>query len=93
MFVSCLFSVKTRRYGIMKELIRSYETSCEMAMARINELTALRSALRKKGCESRINELALDRRIKLLYDENLQMKEIIRILDSYTRRISGSGNT
>lgn len=77
----------------MKELIRNYEKSCEMAMKRIHELTALRSDLRKKGCETRINELALDRRIKLLYDEELQMKEIIRILNSYTRRINNCADT
>lgn len=45
-------------------------------MKRIHELTELRNYLRKKGCESRITELGLDRRIKLLYDENLQMKEV-----------------
>lgn len=72
----------------MKELIRSYEKSCEMAMARIHELTALRSSLRKKGFESRITELGLDRRIKLLYEENMQMREIITSLYPYTRRSS-----
>ena len=70
----------------MKELIRSYEKSCEMAMKRIHELTELRNYLRKKGCESRITELGLDRRIKLLYDENLQMKEVICYLESLNSR-------
>ena len=70
----------------MKELLKSYEKSCEMAMDRIRELTAERNELRKKGDEARISELLLERRIKLLYDENMQMKEIINNLDSYIRR-------
>lgn len=77
----------------MKELIRSYEKSCEMAMKRIHELTELRNYLRKKGCESRITELGLDRRIKLLYDENLQMKEVICYLESYSRRLNSRADS
>lgn len=77
----------------MKELIRSYEKSCEMAMKRIHELTELRNYLRKKGCESRITELGLDRRIKLLYDENLQMKEVICYLESYARRLNNRADS
>ena len=77
----------------MKEMIRAYKASCDMAMSRIHELTALRNELRKRGCEARISELALDRRIKLLYDENMEMKEIIRTLDSYARRISSRADT
>ena len=77
----------------MKELIRSYEKSCEMAMKRIYELTELRNYLRKKGCESRITELGLDRRIKLLYYENLQMKEVICYLESYARRLNSRADS
>ena len=62
-------------------------------MKRIHELTELRNYLRKKGCESRITELGLDRRIKLLYDENLQMKEVICYLESYARRLNNRADS
>ena len=77
----------------MKNMITSYKESCLKARKRIHELTELRTALRRQGKESRINELALDRRIKLLYDENLQMMEIIASLDSYVRRMENRGET
>lgn len=77
----------------MKNMIISYKASCMKAQKRISELTALRSSLRRQGKESRISELSLDRRIKLLYDENLQMLEVIASLDSYVRRMESRGET
>ena len=77
----------------MKNMITSYKESCTRAQKRISELTELRNALRRQGKESRINELSLDRRIKLLYDEKLQMQEVIACLDSYVRRMESRGET
>lgn len=77
----------------MRNMITSYKESCTKAQNRIAELTELRTALRRQGKESRINELALDRRIKLLYDEKLQMLEVIASLDSYVRRMESRAET
>lgn len=77
----------------MRNMITSYKKSCLMAQKRISELTSLRATLRRQGKESRISELALDRRIKLLYDEHMQMQEVIACLDSYVRRMESRGET
>ncbi|MBQ1518572.1 MAG: hypothetical protein IIZ53_01835 [Ruminococcus sp.] len=77
----------------MKNMLLSYKESCLKAQQRITELSALRSSLRNKGKEARINELALDQRIDLLYAEKVQMQEVIDCLDSYIRRIESRVET
>ena len=77
----------------MKNMIISYKERCIKDQKRISVITALRYLPRLEGTESRINELSLDRRIKLLYDENLQMLEVIASLDSYVRRMESRVKT
>ncbi|MCQ2469914.1 MAG: hypothetical protein MJ100_08900 [Ruminococcus sp.] len=77
----------------METMLKGYIESSDRAKERIVELVALRSALRKKGELTKISELCLDRRIKLLYDENCQIEEIIGHLNSYIRRSTESAET
>lgn len=77
----------------METMLKGYIESSNRAKERIVELVALRSSLRKKGELTKISELCLDRRIKLLYDENCQMEEVIGCLNSYIRRNAGSAET
>ena len=56
----------------MRQMIKDYEKSCELAKQRRNAL---------------IDELDLERRIRLLYTEHSQMKEIVLYLTSYVRRV------
>lgn len=70
----------------LKGLIKGYTDSCTLVKARIDELTGLRNSLKQLGDTSRIEELDLDRRIKLLYNEYEQMQEIISDLSAYMRR-------
>lgn len=77
----------------MTELIKNYTTSCDMVRQRINELTALRSSLLKNGEQARVEELALDRRIRMLYEEHGELQEIISHLTSYNRRLESCGKT
>ena len=77
----------------MEKMLKGYIESSNRAKERIVELVALRSALRKKGELTKISELCLDRRIKLLYDENSQMEEVICSINSYIRRNMVSAET
>ena len=70
----------------MKGLIKGYTDSCTLVKARIDVLTGLRNSLKQLGDTGRIEELDLDRRIKLLYNEYEQMQEIISDLSAYMRR-------
>lgn len=72
----------------MKELIRNYKVSCDMAKERIGELLVQRKYLRSKNNNEAIEELDLNRRIRLLYTEYTDMKEIIENLESYDRAVS-----
>lgn len=75
----------------MNVLISGYVQSCELVKKRIAELTAERRALVKNGEQALADELHLDRRIRLLYEEYEQMQEIIAHLDSYSRRVGSRG--
>ena len=77
----------------MKQMIYGYETSCEMVMKRIHQLTKQRNELQKQGNDSEIDELDLERRIRILYTEHSQMKEIITHLTQYMRRLDKSVET
>lgn len=72
----------------MKELIRNYKVSCDMAKERLGELLVQRKYLRSKNNKEAIEELDLNRRIRLLYTEYTDMKEIIENLESYDRAVS-----
>lgn len=74
----------------MKELIRNYKVSCDMAKERLGELLVQRKYLRSKNNNEAIEELDLNRRIRLLYTEYTDMKEIIENLESYDRAVSRS---
>ncbi|MBR5512747.1 MAG: hypothetical protein IKV85_02020 [Ruminococcus sp.] len=71
----------------MKELIRNYKISCDMAKDRIGELLLQRNTLRRKNDENTIKELNLNRRIQLLYTEYTDMKEIIDTLEKHERAV------
>lgn len=69
----------------MKELIKNYKISCEMAKERIGELRLQRNTLRQKNAVQEIEKLDLDRRIRLLCTEYIDMREIIDNLEKYER--------
>ena len=69
----------------MKELIKNYKISCEMAKERIGELRLQRNTLRQKNSVQEIEKLDLDRRIRLLCTEYIDMREIIDNLEKYER--------
>ncbi|MBO5319881.1 MAG: hypothetical protein IJY29_00190 [Ruminococcus sp.] len=71
----------------MRQMIKDYEKSCELAKQRIIQLTKQKNQLKKEGRNALIDELDLERRIRLLYTEHSQMKEIVLYLTSYVRRV------
>ena len=77
----------------MRELIRSYEHSRDLAKDRIRQLTKERNMLRKNGDTARIAELDLERRIRLLYMEHGELACIVSHLNGYARRVEERGNT
>lgn len=74
----------------MKRMIQGYEISCEKVMKRIHQLTRKRNELRKSGNDIEIYELDLERRIRILYVEHSEMREVITHLTNYVRRIDNS---
>ncbi len=77
----------------MQKMIDGYVKSCDLARKRIETLTRQKNDLKKCGKLDEIDDLMLERRIKLLYDEHSQMQEIISYLTSYMRRIEKSAET
>lgn len=75
------------RGHIMTDIIYNYTHSCELVKQRINELLALRHKLLEGGDPLRAKELDLDRRIRILYQEQNELTEIIAHLTSYRRRL------
>jgi hypothetical protein len=69
----------------MKELIKNYKISCDMAKERIGELRLQRNTLRQKNAVQEIEKLDLNRRIRLLCTEYIDMREIIDNLEKYER--------
>lgn len=69
----------------MNKLINNYKISCKMAKERIGELLIQRRNLRDKGDIATIEQLDLNRRIRLLYTEYTDMTEIITHLENSTR--------
>ena len=69
----------------MKELIKNYKISCDMAKERLGELRLQRNTLRQKNAVQEIEKLDLDRRIRLLCTEYIDMREIIDNLEKYER--------
>ncbi len=74
------------RGQIMTDLIRNYTHSRILVKKRIDELLALRKSLLERGESLRAEQLDLDRRIRLLYTEHLELMEDIAALTSYQRR-------
>lgn len=77
----------------MEQMINDYKQSCVMAKSRILELTQQRNELRNQGENEKIEELDLERRIRLLYSEHSQMQEIILHLTAYMRRVEQRAKT
>ena len=77
----------------MRELIRNYELSRRMAKERIHQLTEERNMLRKKGDTARIEELDLERRIRLLYTEHGELAEIVAHLTGDAKKVEERGDT
>ncbi len=71
----------------MKELIKNYKVSCDMAKERIGELRSQRNTLRRKNDENTIKQLDLNRRIQMLYTEYADMREIIDNLEKHERAV------
>ena len=61
--------------------------------SRIDELTRQKDYLKQQGDICTIEELDLDRRIRLLYCEYGQMQEVLFALRSYSRRREQSAET
>lgn len=77
----------------MTGMINGYVRSCQLVRERIRTLTDQKNELKRKGNTREIENLMLERRIKLLYDEHSQMQEIITCLTSYMRRTENSAKT
>jgi hypothetical protein len=70
----------------MTDLIRNYTYSRTLVKKRIEELLAMRHSLHERGESLRAEQLDLDRRIRMLYTEHLELTEIIVHLTSCQRR-------
>lgn len=71
----------------MYSLVADYEQSCFLVKKRIKFLTQQRNQLVKSGKTQTADNLNLDQRIRLLYVEYAQMREIVEHLTNYSRRI------
>lgn len=69
----------------MKNMIKDYKVSCKMVAERIGELRFQRKTLRREKNEAEIEQLNLERRIRLLHTEYKQAQMVIRELESYER--------
>ncbi len=69
----------------MKNMIKDYKVSCKMVSERIGELRFQRKTLRREKNEAEIEQLNLERRIRLLHMEYKQAQRVIRELESYER--------
>lgn len=77
----------------MESMINGYVESCTRVKSRIDELTRQKDYLKQQGDICTIEELDLDRRIRLLYCEYGQMQEVLFALRSYARRREQSAQT
>ncbi len=77
----------------MKQMIKAYEESCVLVKKRIDQLTKQKNDLKREGKEDTIEKLDLERRIRLLYVEHSQMKEIVVYLTNYLRRVEQRAET
>ena len=71
----------------MTALINGYKKSCTLAKKRIAELQTQRKLLESQGRNELIEELDLERRIRLLYTEYYQMQEIVSHLSAYMKAV------
>ena len=77
----------------MKQMINGYVQSCAMVKARIAQLDLQKKDLLKRGRTDLIDQLDLERRIRLLRTENYQMQETIEYLTGYMRRVQQRAET
>lgn len=77
----------------MTSLISAYKKSGSMVKHRIGELLAQRNKLKASGKQNDIEELDLDRRIRLLYVEYRQTREIVDHLTKYQLRVGTKPHT
>lgn len=77
----------------MRQMIKAYEESCILVKKRIAQLTKQKNDLKREGREDTIEELDLERRIRLLYVEHSQMNEIVIYLTNYVRRVEQRAET
>ena len=63
----------------MESMINGYVESCTRVKSRIDELTRQKDYLKQQGDICTIEELDLDRRIRLLYCEYGQMQEVLEL--------------
>ena len=74
-------------------MIKGYTESCVRVKQRINELTLQRNTLKSNGDICAVEELDLERRIRLLYAEYEEMQDTIAYLSSYVRRLEDRAET
>ncbi|MBQ8960974.1 MAG: hypothetical protein IJ071_07135 [Ruminococcus sp.] len=77
----------------MKNMINGYAESCVKVKLRIAQLTKEKNELKKQGRTDLIDDLRLEQRIRLLYAEHSQMREVIDYLTGYMRRIEQRAKT
>ena len=75
----------------MYTLIKEYRKSCRLIKERLKILTEQKNNLVKSGKSDIVNELNIERRIRLLYVENAELEEIIEHLEKYARRVKERG--
>lgn len=72
----------------MYSLIKDYELSCSLIKKRIKFLTHQRNMLIKSGEKRMVDDMNLEKRIRLLYVEYEQTMEIVEHLTNYARRVN-----
>lgn len=75
----------------MYTLIKEYKKSCGLIRKRIKLLTEQKNSLVRSGKSNIVNELDIERRIRLLYVENAELEEIIEHLEKYAGRVEKRG--
>lgn len=75
----------------MYALIKDYRKSCGLIRKRIKLLTEQKNSLVRSGKPDIVNELDIERRIRLLYVENAELEEIIEHLEKYAWRVEKRG--
>ncbi|MDE6538836.1 MAG: hypothetical protein K2K66_01475 [Ruminococcus sp.] len=75
----------------MHTLIKDYRKSCALIRERIKLLTEQKNNLVRSGKSDIVNELNIEKRLRLLYVENTELEEIIEHLEKYAGRVKERG--